>query len=115
MRRRRFTFCLFAVIIALQSFAQPQLVGTLQYLGPQEGGSIFRYNLPATTPGAIYSFNNLAPHRPIGGLALGDADWVYGVLSYNGVNGSGLLYKIKKDDSLKSSFVLLEAHLYFKG
>jgi uncharacterized repeat protein (TIGR03803 family) len=89
--------CLLGLIISVQSLAQPQLVGTLQYLGPQNGGSIFRYNLPATTPGAIYSFNNLAPHRPIGGLALGNADWVYGVLTYNGTNESGLLYKIKRD------------------
>jgi len=97
MRRRRIIFCLLSIIIAVQSLAQPQLVGTLQYLGPQFGGSIFRLNLPATTPGTIYSFNNLAPHRPIGGLALGNDDWIYGVLSFNGTNEDGGLYKIRRD------------------
>ncbi len=97
MRRRRIIFCLISISITVHTLAQPQLVGTLQYLGPQFGGTIFRLNLPATTPGIIYSFNNLSPHRPIGGISAGNADWLYGVLSFNGTNESGGLYKIRRD------------------
>ena len=97
MKRRRIIFCLLSISVTVQSLAQPQLVGTLQFLGPQFGGSIFRVNLPGTTPGVIYSFNNLAPHRPIVGVSAGNDDWLYGVLSFNGTDGNGGLYKIRKD------------------
>ena len=97
MRSRRIIVCLLSISIALHSLAQPQLVGTLQHSGPQFGGSIFRVNLPATTPGVIYSFNNFAPHRPIGGISAGNADWLYGVLSFNGTDVNGGLYKIRRD------------------
>lgn len=77
--------------------AQPKLAGTLTYWGPQYGGSIFRVDMPGTTPGVTYSFNNLAPHMPRGGVCAGDNDWLYGMVVFNGVDNSGGLYKIKKD------------------
>src|SRR5205085_5004620 len=79
--------------------AQPKLVGALAYNGPQNGGSIFKDSFPSTTPGIIHSFNNLAPHRPVAGLCVGDDPRLYGVLTYNGTNNDGGLFRINKDGS----------------
>lgn len=87
------------LFIASYSFAQPKLVGTLAFDGPQNGGSVFRLNLPATTPGVIHSFNNLAPHRPTAGVCAGNDDWLYGILFFNGANNNGCLYRIRRDGS----------------
>lgn len=84
---------LFTVI----AYTQPKLIGTLSRTGTQNGGAIFRSDLPGSAPGIIHSFNHLSPHRPNGGLCAGDADWLYGNLIYNGSNGNGALYKILRD------------------
>lgn len=78
--------------------AQPNLTGILSYNGQKEGGAIFRVNTPGTTPGIIHSFDNFSsPHRPGGGVCAGDADWLYGMLTYNGTTNTGGLYKIRRD------------------
>jgi uncharacterized repeat protein (TIGR03803 family) len=77
--------------------AQPKLVGALTYNGPQNGGAIFRADLPGFTPGIVHPFNNLSPHRPSAGIGAGNADWLYGFLTFNGTDNSGGLYKIKRD------------------
>lgn len=79
--------------------AQPKLVGTLSNSGPEQGGIVFRNNLPGTSPGTIHTFNHLAPHQTLGGVIAGDADWLYGMLSYNGTNQDGAFYKIRRDGS----------------
>jgi hypothetical protein len=83
----------------LLTYSQPKLVGTVHYGGPKYGGSIFRLDLPGSTPGVVYAFNNVAPHRPTGGVVAGNADWYYGSLNYNGVNNNGGLYRIQRNGS----------------
>lgn len=85
------------VFLSASARAQPQLVGPLQFLGPKNGGGIFRLNLPATTPGVVYQFNNLEPHRPTGGVCVGNDDWLYGSITYNGFNNNGAAYRIRRD------------------
>ena len=85
------------IFVSLSLQAQPQLVGSLQYGGPSNGGGIFRLNLPGTTPGVVHAFNNLNPHRPTGGVVAGDEDWLYGALNYNGTNSDGAAYRIRRD------------------
>jgi uncharacterized repeat protein (TIGR03803 family) len=87
------------LLLTLGVYSQPKLVGALKYNGPQEGGSIFRLDLPGTAPGVVHTFNNLSPHRPAGNVSPGDADWLYGMLKFNGTNANGGLYRIKKDGS----------------
>src|SRR5689334_24383877 len=85
------------LLITVCANAQPKLVGTTANSGPEAGGSAFRNNLPALTPGTIRTFNNLAPHQAKGGVIAGDADWLYGMLTYNGTDQNGAFYKIKRD------------------
>jgi hypothetical protein len=85
------------LLVAVYANAQPQLVGTLANSGPEAGGTIFRNNLPGTSPGTIHTFNHLAPHQAKGGVIAGDADWLYGMLTFNGTNQDGAFYKIKRD------------------
>ena len=100
------------LLMAVCANAQPKLVGTLANSGPEAGGSIFRNNLPATTPGVIKTFNNLAPHHALGGVAAGDADWLYGMLSYNGTNQGGAFYKIKRDGTGFSKIYDIPPYFY---
>jgi uncharacterized repeat protein (TIGR03803 family) len=79
--------------------AQPRLVTALRSNGPKQGGSLFRADLPAGTPGVLHVFDNLMPHAPTGGVCAGDDDWLYGVLFFNGTDNKGALYRIKKDGS----------------
>ena len=85
------------LFLSLIAFSQPQLVGALQHWGQKHGGGIYRVNMPGTTPGVIHSFNNLIPHRPLGGVCAGNDDWLYGMVYYNGVNSNGGLYRIRKN------------------
>lgn len=85
------------IFISICLQAQPQLVGPLGYGGPQNGGGLFRLNLPGTTPGMVHLFNKLAPHRPTGGVVAGDDDWLYGTITYNGTNNDGAAYRIRRD------------------
>jgi len=85
------------IFVSLSLQAQPQLVGPLGYGGPQNGGGLFRLNLPGTTPGMIHLFNNLNPHRPTGGVCIGNEDWLYGMVTYNGTNNEGAAYRIRRD------------------
>jgi uncharacterized repeat protein (TIGR03803 family) len=87
------------LVLANVSTAQPRLVGTLTYNGPQNGGIVFRNDLPSTAPSIIHAFNNLAPHGAMAGVVAGDSDWLYGVLNYNGATGNGGLYRIHRDGS----------------
>ena len=91
------TILLLLLSYALFVSAQPKLVGTLGYSGLKEGGGIFRIDLPGSTPGIIHVFDNFSPHRPSSGVTAGDANWLYGMLFFNGVNRNGGLYKIKQD------------------
>lgn len=85
---------LVSVIVA---HAQPKLIGGLGYGGPQNGGSLFRVDVPGTSPGIIHSFDNTAPHLPKGGVVAGNADWMYGMINYTGTGNTGALYKIRSD------------------
>lgn len=85
------------IFISISLQAQPQLVGPLGYGGPQNGGGLFRLNLPGTTPGMVHLFNKLSPHRPTGGVVAGDDDWLYGSITYNGTNNEGAAYRIRRD------------------
>ena len=87
------------LIASLLTYSQPKIVGTVHYSGPAYGGSIFRLDLPGNTPGTVYAFYNAAPHHPNGGVIAGNDNWLYGSLSYNGVNNNGGLYKIHPDGS----------------
>lgn len=91
------TFFPLMMAICLHANAQPKLIGTFQFHGPQYGGSIFRFDLPASSPGNIHSFDNANPHRPNGGVIAGNDDWLYGSLLVNGTNNNGGLYKIRRD------------------
>ena len=87
------------LIANLLTHSQPKLVGTVHFHGPKYGGSIFRLDLPGTTPGIVYAFNNAVPHRPIGGVIAGNDNWLYGSLNYNGVDNNGGLYRIQRNGS----------------
>ncbi len=93
------TILLLPLIASLLTYAQPKLVGTVHFSGPKYGGSIFRIDLPGSTPGIVYSFNNAVPHRPTGGVIAGNDDWLYGSLNYNGVNNNGGFYRIQRNGS----------------
>jgi uncharacterized repeat protein (TIGR03803 family) len=94
-------------------YTQPKLIGTLSVSGPKIGGTIFRSDLPGTSPGIIYSFDNTAPHMPRGGVTMGaDNIWCYGMLNYNGVNSNGALYRIRNDGS---GFMILQVLTNFPG
>lgn len=88
---------IFLLTSFLFSHSQPQLVGPLTYNGSSDGGALFRLNMPGTSPGIIHQFNNLAPHRATGGLCAANDEWLYGMLTYNGTNNNGGLYKIQRD------------------
>jgi uncharacterized repeat protein (TIGR03803 family) len=92
-------FCLSSLLLTHVSTAQPRLVGTLAYTGPQNGGIVFRNDLPSTTPSIIHAFNNLAPHGAMAGVVAGDNNWLYGILNYNGATGDGGLFRIQRDGS----------------
>ena len=85
------------LIASLLTYSQPKLVGTVHFHGPKYGGSIFRLDLPGSTPGTVYAFNNAVPHRPTGGVIAGNDNWLYGSLNYNGVNNNGGLYRIQRN------------------
>jgi uncharacterized repeat protein (TIGR03803 family) len=87
----------FLLICSLLVNAQPKLVTQLSYGGTGNGGALARHDLPGTTPGVIYSFNNLSPHMARTGVVAGNEDWLYGVLAYNGVNSEGCLYKVRSN------------------
>ena len=87
------------IFISLAASAQPTFIGALSSDGPQNGGSLFKLEMPASTTSVVYSFNNLAPHSPQSALTIGDDDWLYGTLRYNGSNSNGAFYRIKKDGS----------------
>lgn len=95
--QRSFFFLSVLILMTFLAPAQPQLVGSLRFGGPQIGGAIFRIDVPGTSPGVVHPFNNLNPHRPVGGVCAGDEDWFYGTLTYNGTNNEGAGYRIKKD------------------
>jgi uncharacterized repeat protein (TIGR03803 family) len=92
--------------------AQPQLVGTLSFGGPAAGGTAFRNNLPGTSPGTIRTFNHLAPHEALGGVSAGDADWLYGMLSYNGTNQENAFYRIRRDGTDFTKIYDIGPHFY---
>lgn len=77
--------------------AQPRLAGVLSYDGQQFGGSVFRVDLPSASPNIIHSFNNTAPHRPLGGVVAANDDWLYGRTAFGLPGQYGGLYKIRKD------------------
>jgi uncharacterized repeat protein (TIGR03803 family) len=85
------------LLLAVYAQAQPKLVGTLMYNGPRQGGSIFRTDLPGTTPGAIHAFDNFSLHQPMGGVCAGDGLWLYGCLRFDGTGNQGALYRIRQD------------------
>lgn len=85
------------MVLPFSMAAQPRLAGPLSFNGVQEGGALFRYNLPGNTPGIIHSFNNLSPRQPVAGVCKGDGDWLYGILTYNGTSGNGAFYRIQSD------------------
>ncbi|MFM9909949.1 MAG: choice-of-anchor tandem repeat GloVer-containing protein, partial [Chitinophagaceae bacterium] len=90
-------FLALLTLISLPTSAQPKIVGTLANNGSKYGGSIFRLDLPGSSPGVVYAFDNRAPHAPVGGIIAGDADWLYGSLIFNGTNSNGAFYKIRKN------------------
>jgi len=87
----------FFLLLSCILFAQPKLIATITNGGPANGGSIVRMDLPATTPGTIFSFNHLTPNYPAGGVIAGDANWLYGVTYSGGSANQGALYRIQKD------------------
>jgi uncharacterized repeat protein (TIGR03803 family) len=82
---------------SLYAQPQPKLIGTLGYHGTQNGGSVFRFDLPGTTPGIIHAFNNQAPHSPSGGVCKGDGIWLYGITGSGGTAGAGAFYRIQQN------------------
>jgi uncharacterized repeat protein (TIGR03803 family) len=95
----RSTFLLLFQLSLLVSIAQPKLTGNLYSEGKKSGGSIFRSDLPGMAPDTIHIFDNLAPHAPSSGLTVGEDDFIYGMLQYNGDDMNGCLYKIRRDGS----------------
>jgi uncharacterized repeat protein (TIGR03803 family) len=91
-------------LYAVSAYTQPKLAGTLSYSGLNEGGSLFKLDMPGVSPGITHFFNNTSPHQPAGGLTAGDADWLYGMVTYASPGTSGGLYRIKRD---ASGFTLL--------
>jgi uncharacterized repeat protein (TIGR03803 family) len=100
------------LLLSVCANSQPQLVGTLANSGPLAGGSVFRNNLPVTTPGTIRTFDHMAPHQALGGVITGDADWLYGMLAYNGTNQEGAFYKIKRDGTGFTKIYDITAPIY---
>lgn len=96
---KKILLLLLVCICCCSAFAQPRLVGVLTAHGQRAGGAIVRLDLPNTTPAVLHTFNNLNPHRPLGGVTAGDGDWLYGMLSYNGTDHHGGLYKVERDGS----------------
>lgn len=88
--------CLLLTIAFVVS-GQPKLVGVLGTGGPKLGGSLFRVDLPATTPSFLYEFDHTAPHNPTGGVIAADGDWLYGRILYAGEGQFGGIYKIRRD------------------
>jgi uncharacterized repeat protein (TIGR03803 family) len=84
-------------VLSVFTYAQPNFVIALSNDGPQFGGTLFRLDLPANSTSMIHSFNNLDPHRAESGLTIGEDDWLYGTLRFNGSDNHGALYKIKRD------------------
>lgn len=81
-------------------YAQPKLVGTLGYSGAKNGGSVFRYDLPGTSPGIVYPFDRLSPNSPSGGVSKGDGNWLYGITGAGGINNAGAFYRIQQNGTL---------------
>ena len=85
------------LVLSFVVSGQPKLVGTLAYDGQKFGGYMFRLDLPNTTPNEIYTFDNTAPHRPVGGVIAANDDWLYGRITYAAQGQYGGLYKIRRD------------------
>ena len=92
------------ILTSINSSAQPNFVGALQYSAPENGGAIYKFQTLSGTFTNLHSFNNLAPHLPITGVTLGTDGWLYGELLYNGTDNKGAFYKINQDGS---SFTVL--------
>lgn len=88
------------LVLPVLLYAQPRLTGTLGHSGSKGGGSIFRYDLPATTPGIVNAFDNLTPHNPSGGVSAGDGTWLYGITGGGGINNAGALYRIQQNGTM---------------
>jgi len=97
--------CVSSFLTASHVFAQPKLVATITNGGPASGGSIVRADLPAMTPGTIFSFNHLTPNYPAGGVIAGDANWLYGTTLSGGANNLGALYRVRQDGTLFSTLL----------
>lgn len=85
------------LIYSTLTYTQPKLTGTLQFHGSKEGGAVFRFDLPGTSPGIISAFDNQSPHNPSGGVCAGDGNWLYGLTDGGGNNNFGALYRVQRD------------------
>lgn len=81
-------------------YAQPKITGVLGHAGAKGGGSVFRFDIPTTSPGIISAFDNQAPHNPSGGVTAGDGTWLYGTTSNGGSNNAGAFYRIQQNGTL---------------
>ena len=86
-----------SLLFTLNANAQPNFIGALAVDGPQNGGIIYKLDMPGGTSTIVHQFNNLFPHKPETGLTGGDGNWLYGTLRYNGANNHGALFKIQRD------------------
>src|SRR4051812_17824261 len=89
----------FVIIISISTSAQPTFVGALQMSGSQNGGMIFKFEMPSGTTNSVHNFYNLAPHLPLTGITVGTDSWLYGELQYNGTDNAGAFYRIMQDGS----------------
>jgi hypothetical protein len=85
------------LLLSVLLHAQPKLVGTLGYGGIKDGGALFRYDLPGTTPGIVHSFDHQTPHGASGGVCNGDGTWLYGITGRGGSNNVGAFYRIQQN------------------
>lgn len=91
------TILLLLLMPSILLSAQPKLVGTLGFSGTQDGGAIFRYDLPGSSPGILHSFDNQSPHSPSAGVCKGDGAWLYGTTGQGGNNNAGTFYRIQQN------------------
>ena len=85
------------LFISISVTAQPTFIGALAVDGPQNGGIVYKLEMPGATSSILHQFNNLFPHRPSSGVTAGDGNWLYGTLTYNGTNNLGGLFKIQRN------------------
>ncbi len=90
-------FYIVLLTITISANAQPTFIGALAADGPQNGGMIYKLEMPGATSTILHQFNNLFPHRPSSGVTAGDGNWLYGTLTYNGTDNQGGLFRIRRD------------------